>query len=149
MLFGVSAVASVVSVITGVFIFLDDLLNSQLGGETVRQMRFAIAILVANGAISWYQWSIYRHERTIAVRKPRTEKLIVLVGPRDSSFAREIQESLGGKVQMWDSHDGIVADGEIPWEKEKVIELIKATESSEVMILNEKRKLRAIPFHSL
>ena len=149
MLFGVSAVASVVSVITGVFVFLDDLLNSQLGGETVRQMRFAIAILVANGAISWYHWSIYRHERTIAVRKPRTEKLIVLVGPRDPSFAREIQESLGGKVQMWDSYDGIVADDEIPWEKEKVIELIKATESSEEMILNEKRKLRAIPFHSL
>ena len=147
MLFGVSAIASVISVITGVFIFLDDLLNSQLGGETVRQMRYAIAILLANGAISWYHWSIYRHERAIQVRKPKSERMVVLVGPKDSSFAKEIQDVLGGRVQMWDSHDGLIADGEIPWEKEKVIELIKATDSSEVMILNEKRKLRAIPFH--
>ena len=147
MLFGVSAIASVISVITGVFIFLDDLLNSQLGGETVRQMRYAIAILLANGAISWYHWSIYRHERAIQVRKPKSERLVVLVGPKDSSFAKEIQDVLGGRVQMWDSHDGLVADGEIPWEREKVIELIKASDSSEVMILNEKRKLRAIPFH--
>jgi hypothetical protein len=147
MLFGVSSIAAVVSVLTGVFLFLDDLLNNKLGLETVRQMRYALAILVANAAISWYHWSIYRHERSIHIRKPKSEKLVILVGPKDSSFALEIQNLLGAKVQMWDSHDGLVADGEIPWEKEKVIELIKASESPEVMILNEKRKLRAIPFH--
>jgi len=147
MLFGVAAVASVISVLAGVFLFLDDLLNSQLGSETLRQARFAIAILLSNAAIAWYHWSIYRHERTISVRKAKHERFVVLVGPRDPELAREVESEIEGKVQMWDSHfDGSV-DGEIPWEKEKVIELIKSTQNDEVMIINEKKKLRAIPFH--
>ena len=147
MLFGVAAVASVISVLAGVFLFLDDLLNSQLGSETLRQARFAIAILLSNAAIAWYHWSIYRHERTISVRKAKHERFVVLVGPRDPELAREVESEIEGKVQMWDSHvDGSV-DGEIAWEKEKVIELIKSTQNDEVMIINEKKKLRAIPFH--
>jgi len=147
MLFGVAAVASVISVLAGVFLFLDDLLNSQLGSETLRQARFAIAILLSNAAIAWYHWSIYRHERTISVRKAKHERFVVLVGPRDPELAREVESEIEGKVQMWDSHfDGSV-DGEIPWEKEKVIELIKSTQNDEVMIINEKKKLRAIPFN--
>jgi len=146
-LFGVSAIASVISVLTGVFLFLDDLLNTQLGVETLRQMRYAVAILIANAAISWYHWSIYRHERTISVRKPKSEKFVVLVGPKDAAFAQEIQHLVGGKVQMWDSQDGLPVDGEIAWDRAKVIDLINSSESEEIMILNEKKKLRAIPFH--
>lgn len=150
MLFGVASVAAVISVLTGVFLFLDDLLNNQLGIETLRQARFAIAILLSNAAIAWYHWSIYRHERTISVRKPKHEKFVVLVGPKDPLLAREIEAEIDGKVQMWDSRvDGSVdgsMDGEIRWEKERVLELIKSTTSDEVMIINEKKKLRAIPF---
>jgi hypothetical protein len=47
---------------------------------------------------------------------------------------------------MWDSQIGGSVDGEIAWEKEKVIELIQAATSDEIMIINEKKKLRAIPF---
>jgi hypothetical protein len=146
MLFGVASVASVVSVLTGVFLFLDDLLNDQLGYETLRQARFAIAILLSNAAIAWYHWSIYRHERSISVRKAKHEKFVVLVGPRDPDLAREVESEIDGKVQMWDSQIGGAVDGEIAWEKEKVIELIKAATSDEIMIINEKKKLRAIPF---
>lgn len=146
-LFGVASVAAVVSILTGVFLFLDDLLNSQLGGETLRQARFAISILLANAAIAWYHWSIYRHERTISIRKPEHEKFVVLVGPKDPILAREIEAEIDGKVQMWDSRfDGSV-DGEIKWEKDRVLELIKSTSSDEVMIINEKKNLRAIPFN--
>ncbi|NDF87203.1 MAG: hypothetical protein EB102_11970, partial [Gammaproteobacteria bacterium] len=95
-LFGVSAIASVISVLTGVFLFLDDLLNTQLGVETLRQMRYAVAILISNAAISWYHLPV---------------------------------------------------DGEIAWDRAKVIDLINSSESEEIMILNEKKKLRAIPFH--
>ena len=47
---------------------------------------------------------------------------------------------------MWDSSVDGAVDGVINWEKEKVLELIKATTSDELMIINEKKKLRAIPF---
>lgn len=155
MLFGVSSVAAVISVLTGVFLFLDDLLNNQLGIETIRQMRFAIAILVANAAISWYHWSIYRHERSISVRKAKRDRFIVLVGPHDAHLAETIQHEIGGTVQMWDSPsltagkpgaDGI-ADGAGQWDKKAVLDLIAAMEGDELMILNEKKKLKAIPFH--
>lgn len=147
MLFGVSAIASVVSVLAGVFLFLDDLLNNKLGVETLRQMRYAVAILISNAAISWYHWTIYKHERTISVRKSKREKFVVLVGPKDAAFAREIEASIGGNVQMWDAQDGSVVDGQSSWERSKVIELINSSESDQLMILNEKKKLRAIPFH--
>lgn len=161
MLFGVSSVAAVISVLTGVFLFLDDLLNSQLGSETVRQMRYALSILIANAAIGWYHWSIYRHERSISVRKPKREKFIVLVGPHDPTLAEAVQREVGGTVQMWDSStpattkgygdakamaDGSV-DGEVVWDKSAVVDLITSIQSDEVMILNEKRKLKAIPIH--
>ena len=146
MLFGVASVAAVVSVLTGVFLFLDDLLNDQLGYETLRQARFAIAILLSNAAIAWYHWSIYRHERSISVRKAKHGKFVVLVGPRDPELAREVESEINGKVQLWDSQIGGSVDGEIAWEKEKVIELIQAATSDEIMIINEKKKLRAIPF---
>jgi hypothetical protein len=155
MLFGVSAIASVISVLTGVFLFLDDLLNNKLGLETVRQMRYALAILLANAAISWYHWSIYRHERTISIKRAKREKFVVLVGPQDSTIAESIESEIGGKVQVWDSTsaDGIksgvdgVMDGSIPWDKDAVIKLIASMQSDEIMILNEKKKLRAIAFN--
>ena len=161
MLFGVASVAAVISVLTGVFLFLDDVLNSQLGTETVRQMRYALSILIANAAIGWYHWSIYRHERSISVRKPKREKFIVLVGPHDASLVEAVQREIGGRVQLWDSQfpstteqpeakrtgsNGKV-DGELLWDKKAVLDLIASIEADEVMILNEKRKLKAIPFH--
>lgn|GEM_PF-452035 len=175
MLFGVASIAAVISVLTGVFIFLDDLLNSQLGNATLREIRFPVSILIANAAIGWYHWSIYRHERTINVRKPKKDKFIVLVGPKDPVLARSIQDQFGGSVQMWDSLlgkevdgsngakkvDGVGMkgekagkglmdleglDGHVSWEREKVIELIKETASDEILIINEKKKLKVIPF---
>lgn len=151
MLFGVSSVAAVVSVLTVVFIFLDDLLNNQLGSETVREMRYAIAILAANAAIGWYHWSIYRAERMVSVRKPRKEKFVVLVGPQDVALAAAIKAEFGGQVQMWQSNEFALdggkasSDGVLSWNREKVISLISQTPSDEVMVLLEKRGLKAIP----
>lgn len=160
MLFGVASVAAVISVLTAVFLFLDDLLNNELGQETLRQMRFAIAILVSNAAIGWYHWNIYRDERKVNVRKARKDKFVVLVGPRDESLARAIQLQFGGHVQMWQSEDqeqpGAVQKSSEPaksiqngvsgWDRQKVIDLIESTRSDEVMVIKEKRGIKAIPF---
>ena len=160
MLFGVASVAAVISVLTAVFLFLDDLLNNELAQETLRQMRFAIAILVANAAIGWYHWNIYRDERKVNVRKARKDKFVVLVGPRDESLARAIQLQFGGHVQMWQSEDQeqpeaveksseqqrSIQNGVSAWDRQKVIDLIESIQSDEVMVIKEKRGLKAIPF---
>ena len=148
MLFGVAGIAAVISIVTAVFFLFDDLLNSRIAWETLRKARFALGILLTNSAISAYHWSIYRHEREIVVRKPKTEKFVVLVGPSDGEVAHELQRRIGGKVQMWDTPGLQVlgTDGEV-WDLEKITELIESSPSDELMILNEKRKLRAIPIH--
>ena len=149
MLFGVAGVAAVISTITSVFFLFDDLLNTQLAWETLRKARFALGILVTNGAISGYHWSIYRHEKEVAVKRAHAGKFVVLVGPSDGEVAQELQRKIGGRVQLW-SADGAagsnLVDGEA-WNLYEVADLIEQTTSDEVMILNEKRKLRAIPIH--
>ena len=150
MLFGVAAIAAVISVLTGVFQLLDDALNSQLGTETLRETRFAIAILISNAAISWYHWSIYRQERDIAVRQPKREKFILLVGPKDEGFAAFLHKQYGWKVQMWRSEDKELAeyfskDGLQNWDKEKVVDLIQSSEGDELMVIREKKGLKLIP----
>ena len=148
MLFGVAGIAAVVSVITSVFFLFDDLLNSQLALETLRKARFALGILVTNGAIAGYHWSIYRHEKEFMVRRARAEKYVLLVGPGDGEIARELQKKIGGRVQLWETPEpGLhVSDGEA-WDMEQIMSLINDQRSNEIMILNEKRKLRAIPIH--
>lgn len=164
MLFGVSAIAAVISVLTGVFIFLDDLLNNQLSGETLREMRFAVAILLANAAIGWYHWSIYRQEREVSVRKARRDKFIVLMGPKDENLASALHREFGGHIQFWQPHGGdfeaaggkvdgelggkekVAGDGEVLWDQRKVIDLIQSTSSDDVMIIKEKRGLKLVPF---
>lgn len=168
MLFGVSAIAAVISVLAGVFIFLDDLLNNQLSGETVREMRFAVAILLANAAIGWYHWSIYRQEREVTVRKARPDKFIVLMGPKDENLANALHREFGGHIQFWQPYDAdfaetggktdgkfssqlgskgnVASDGEVMWDQRKVIDLIQSTSSQDVMIIKEKRGLKLVPF---
>ena len=145
-LFGVASIAAVVSVLTAVFIFIDDLLNSVLGSETVREMRFALAILLSNAAISWYHWSIYREEREIDVTRAVKNRYIVLVGPRDEQLSASLKAKIGGQIQFWQPEIGGSLDGSGNWDTEEVVELIQATPGRELMILKEKKGLKAIPF---
>jgi hypothetical protein len=158
MLFGVASVAAVISLLTAVFILLDNLLNNQLGVETLREMRFALAILLSNAGIGWYHWSIYRQERSVDIRKSEREKFIVLVGPKDKELVALLRREFSGQVQMWralqdgsnlmdkikaDQQSGGEMDGQ--WDRQKVLELVKSTNASEIMIVKEKRGLKAIP----
>jgi hypothetical protein len=158
MLFGVATVAAVISLLTAVFIFLDNLLNNQLGMETLREMRFALAILLSNAGIGWYHWSIYRQERSVDVRKSEQERFIVLVGPKDKELVALLRQEFGGQVQMWRAlQNGSGLDGNIKadqessremdgqWDRQKVLDLLKVTDSPEIMIVKEKRGLKAIP----
>lgn len=143
-LFGVSSIAAVISVLTIVFIFLDDLLNSKLQSETLREMRYAIAILISNAALSLYHWSIYKGERDVEVRKPRRDKYIVLLGPKDQELANLIRTKFGAHVQMWRGLDGAVELSN--WNREKVLSLIETSADDELLIVAEKRGAKLIPF---
>jgi hypothetical protein len=139
MLFGVSGLAAVISVITSVFLLLDDWLNSELALETLRSARFAIAILLANGALAGYHWSIFRHERSVAVKGWGRGRKIVLVGPSDSEIVRELRHRVAGSVELWPTQNG---DGR--WSVDDLVSLIESNDGQSLLILNEKSKLRAV-----
>ncbi|NDH38269.1 MAG: hypothetical protein EBX77_03115 [Actinobacteria bacterium] len=142
MLFGVAGVAAVVSLITLIFLFFDDLLNSELSGTTLRDMRFAVGILVTNAAISGYHWTIYKSERETPVEIFRRGRHITLVGPSDAHIVELLKEQLGGNVQLW-----VSPDSGSPWNLQELVELIDTTEGQELLVINEKKKLRAFPIH--
>ena len=158
MLFGVASVAAVISLLSAVFLLLDGLLNDQFGLESLREMRFALAILLSNAAIGWYHWSIYRQERSTDVKKSERERFIVLVGPKDAELVAILKKELGGQVQMWRAlQDGsnlmgktktnLGSNSEVDgqWDRQKVLDLAKTIDFPEIMIVKEKRGLKAIP----
>jgi hypothetical protein len=142
MLFGVAGVAAVISLITAIFLFFDDLLNSELAQTTFRDMRFAIGILITNAAISGYHWTIYKSERDTPVEIFRRGRHITLVGPSDAHIVQLLKEQLGGNVQLW-----VSPDSGSPWNLQELVDLIDTTEGEELLVINEKRKLRAIQIH--
>lgn len=142
MLFGVSAVAAVISLISSLFITFDDLLNNEFSSGTFRESRYALAILLTNGAIAGYHWSIYQSERDVAVTIFHKGKQITLVGPEDEHIVQLLKEQIGGNIQLW-----ISPDSGSPWSLQELVKLVDETEGNEILIINEKRNLRALPIH--
>ena len=140
MLFGVSGVAAVISLITGIFLLFDDILNSQFGMNTFRDTRFVIGILITNAAISGYHWAIYRSEKEVAVEVFQKGRNITLVGPSDEHIVQLLKEQIGGHVQLW-----ISPDSGTPWNLQDLVELIDETDGKELLVINEKKSLRALP----
>lgn len=142
MLFGVSAVAAVISLISGLFITFDDLLNNEFSSGTFRETRYALAILLTNGAIAGYHWSIYRSERDVAVTIFHKGRHITLVGPDDEHIVQLLKEQVGGNIQLW-----ISPDSGSPWNLQELVNLVDETQGDEILIINENRNLRALPIH--
>jgi hypothetical protein len=142
MLFGVSGVAAVISLITGIFLIFDDILNSEFGMNTLRDTRFVIGILLTNAAISGYHWAIYRSEKDVAVEIFQKGRNITLVGPADEHIAQLLKEQIGGHIQLW-----VSPDSGTPWNLTELVDLIDSTEGKELLVINEKKNLRALPIH--
>jgi uncharacterized membrane protein YidH (DUF202 family) len=62
-LFGVTGLTSVVTVMTLVYLVLQDALASGVDVETLRSVRFAVGILVTTSLLAAYHWTIFRADR--------------------------------------------------------------------------------------
>ena len=140
MLFGVSGVAAVISLISGIFLLFDDVLNSEFGMNTLRDTRFVIGILITNAAISGYHWAIYRSEKEVAVDIFQRGRNITLVGPADEHIVQLLKEQVGGHIQLW-----ISPDSGTPWNLHELVDLIDNTEGKELLVINQEKKLKVLP----
>lgn len=60
LLFGISSLVAVISLIYGVFNFVISVLNGEVGLETLRQTRYALGILIMTLLVASYHWSVYQ-----------------------------------------------------------------------------------------
>ncbi|HEY3292833.1 MAG TPA: DUF5671 domain-containing protein [Candidatus Nanopelagicaceae bacterium] len=140
-LFGLGGIVAVVTLLVGVFFLFDDIFKGSFGLETIRRMRFAIAILITTGAIAGYHWIIYRSERVLLLAASRGPRLVILVGPVDVDLSRAISKLTGGRVQTWARTDGKVGS----WNEAEVIHVLAESGEDALMLIADQAGMQTIP----
>jgi hypothetical protein len=141
-LFGLGGVAAVVSLLVGVYLLFQDVVQGTFGPETIRAMRVPIGILLSTGAIAGYHGAVYRSGRALssqaAAHGPR---YVLLVGPPDPEIAHAVAHATGGRVQAWTAESGGA-----PWSVEDVMTALDTSPAaSEVLVLSDPSGVHAIP----
>ena len=138
---GVSAIAVVASALTITVQIFQGLFGGDLGGATVREISYAVSILVVGLIGGIVHLQIIRHERTQAGPRSKTHKFLLLIGPSDKALARELERSTGARVEILESLDGLATQ----WDRAKIKELLAEKKDSEIALIAEAGQIKAIP----
>jgi hypothetical protein len=141
LLFGVGGVSAIISLLVAVYQLFQAVIDGALSTGTVREMRYAIGVLVSTAIIAGYHWTIFRHERGVEVRRFAQSKTVILIGQRDNSAIRAIAERTGAKVTSWKRTD----NAEVAWDVESVVHLINNVEGNELVVVADPSGAFAIP----
>jgi len=110
LLFGVGGVAALISLVTAVFRFIEDLLEGQMGATTVDDVALAMAIVATTGAIAGYHWVVFKEDRAdtpAAIASPLRE--VILLGITAPGAIEALAEQLDVKVRAWERLDEVPA----------------------------------------
>ncbi len=138
---GISAIAVVASALTITVQIFQGLFGGDLGGGTWRETSYAISILVVGILAGLFHLQIIRHERSQAGPKSKTHKFLLMIGPADKSFARDLERSTGARVEIVESLDGLAT----VWDRDKVERLLAENKESEIALIADAGQIRAIP----
>lgn len=141
LLFGVGGIAAVITLLVGVFFLFDDIFKGNFGPDTMRRMRYSLAVLVTTGAVAGYHWLIYRAEREQVVAGLRGPHFVLLVGPKDPELIQAVARRTGGRVQSWTRKD----DENGTWSVDEVLSILDTTKEESVILLADSAGLRTIP----
>jgi hypothetical protein len=141
LLFGVGGIVSIISLITIVVQLFDGILASNLGANTLSEMRFAIGILLSTGIVAGYHWEIYRHEKDVEVSFAPAVINVLLVGPTSPELIHEIKAATGAKISFLERTDA----SELVWPTKRVIELIAQSNDHDLLILLEATGVKVVP----
>ena len=142
LLFGLGGVAAVVSLLVGVYLLFQDVVQGTFGPDTIRAMRIPIGILLSTGAIAGYHGAVYRSGRALTVHAgPHGPRYVLLVGPADPEIAHVVAHETGGRVQAWATETGGA-----PWSIEDVMTALDTNPTApEVLVLSDPSGVHAIP----
>ena len=140
-LFGVAGVAAVVALLVGVFILLQDLFEGTVSAETVRGLRYPVAIIVAAGLLSAYHWGVYRGDREHVRVTERGPRFVLLVGPADPEISRALSRVTGGRVELWGRTDAVGG----PWSVDGLVAALAGRTDGDVVVVADERGLTVVP----
>lgn len=123
--FGATGVTAIVSFVVVLFVVFRDLLEGVLGGTTVHELRIAIGLVLAAGAVSLYHLAVFREDRSVIRDEEEVHpRHVLLVGPDGRAFTHMIAEETGARVRSLhrldlpdveiDPHDVAVAIRSVP-----------------------------------
>ncbi|MDR7080987.1 hypothetical protein J2X01_000256 [Arthrobacter ginsengisoli] len=109
--FGLSAVVAVVTLLVIGFRIFEFFLADVSGGSLVESIRAPLGLLVATGLVAGYHFAVWRRERAVpaaeAPARKRTIGHVVLVtGTDPAPLHRVIEEATGAGVTVWRRADG-------------------------------------------
>ena len=135
LLFGLAGVAAAIALIVVAVILLQDVVEGQVSGVTLRSMRYGLGVLVAAAAVSVYHGTVWREDRTVTVAQARSAtgpRSVLLVGASAPELGRDIARLTGARVQLWLRREGSVA-----WDREALLAALDGHAGRDLLVLAE------------
>ena len=133
LLFGLAGVAAAIALIVVAVILLQDVVEGQVSGVTLRSMRYGLGVLVAAAAVSAYHGSVWREDRAVTVDHPQAgPRSIVMVGPAAPELVRDVARLTGARVHLWLRREGA---GE--WDREALLAAVAGQSGRVLLVLAE------------
>jgi hypothetical protein len=141
LLFGISGITAIVALLVAVYAFFNDAVEGQLSLQTVRDMRFAISILIATGLVAAYHIAVYNRDRSLGIHEVvRGPRRILLVGAVDDAVRKAVATRTGAAVEVWQRTDGYGV-----FASDSLLATLEGITSEEVMVLARDGGVEVIP----
>ena len=108
-IFGVSGLTAAISAVATLFVVFRDLLEGRLAATVLYDMRVAIALVVAAGAVSAYHWAVLQEDRAAAPSQP-PRRHVLLVSADGEEMAAALARRTGASVRRLHRLDVDAAD---------------------------------------
>ena len=104
--FGLSAVVAVITLLVIGFRMFEYFLADVAGGTLVERIRAPLGLLVATGLAAGYHFAVWRHDRAVLAaagpaRKRTIGHVILVTGSDPAPLHRAIEEATGAVVTVW------------------------------------------------
>lgn len=97
---GVTGLTAAGALVAVLFVVLRDLLEASLAPTILTELRVALALTIACGAVFAYHWTVVRHDRAAAPVVPvRRARRILLVSSDGRALADDVARRTGATVQ--------------------------------------------------
>ncbi|MDP9984423.1 hypothetical protein J2W14_003848 [Pseudarthrobacter oxydans] len=104
--FGLSAVVAVITLLVIGYRVFEYVLGDILGGSVVDRIRAPLGLLVATGLVAGYHFAVWRHERAVLAaaqpaRKRTIGHVVLVTGTDPAPLHRAIEDVTGAGVTVW------------------------------------------------